>query len=47
MPCVDGNIFGGEKNSRANDAARQQQDGIGERESADEFSVARQYEVRA
>jgi hypothetical protein len=29
MPRVDGNIFGREKNARADDAARQQQDGVG------------------
>ena len=47
MPRVDGHIFGREKNARANDAARQQQNGVGKRKSADEFSVTRQYEVRA
>jgi hypothetical protein len=43
MPRVDCYIFRGKKNARTNDAARQQQNGVGERESADEFSVARQY----
>jgi hypothetical protein len=40
MPSVDGHILGREKNARANDAARQQENGVGKREAADEFSVA-------
>ena len=47
MPRVNGHILGCEKNARANDAARQQENGVGKREAADEFSVARQYGSRA
>ena len=47
MPCINGDVFCREKNARTDDAARQQQNGVSKRESADEFSVTRQYEVRA
>ncbi len=47
MTGIDGDILGGEKNARAYDPARQQQDGVRKRKSADEFSVTWQYENRA